>query len=187
MYGSFSNEQWRLLYKQAYNNLAPGGWIEQMEVDTVWRCDDGTLPTNSLLAGWDKMVYPLCEKMGKPIDTYHHFKSRIEKAGFINVHEKLYKVPLGDWVKDPVLKEAGRFCKAQFLEGTEGYFMWLLTHFGDPTPWAPEEVHVFLAKMRQEINNPNYHAYYYRKRVWAQKPYDTKPKAESKVVVENLA
>lgn len=33
MLGSFSDEQWRLVYKQAYNNLAPGGWIEQLEPD----------------------------------------------------------------------------------------------------------------------------------------------------------
>ena len=31
MYGSFTDEQWRLLYKQAYKNLTPGGWIEQLE------------------------------------------------------------------------------------------------------------------------------------------------------------
>lgn len=62
-----------------------------------------------------------------------------------------------------------------------------MTHHGESTPWVPEKVQVFLAKMRQEINNPNYHAYYYRKRVWAQKPYDTKPEAESKVEVEKLA
>lgn len=31
MLGSFTDEQWRLVYKQAYDNLAPGGWIEQLE------------------------------------------------------------------------------------------------------------------------------------------------------------
>lgn len=189
MYGSFTNEQWRLLYKQAYNNLAPGGWIEQMEPDIVWRSDDGTLPADSVLAKWHTMFFPLCEKAGKPIDTFHHLRPRIEAAGFANVHEKLYKVPIGDWVKDPVLKEAGRFCKAQVLEGMEGYamcvastptirqqadfdFRFLLTRFGEPTPWTPEEVQVYLAKARQLINNPKIHMYSFRKRVWAQKPFD---------------
>ena len=31
MAGSFTDEQWRLLYKQIYKNLAPGGYIEQVE------------------------------------------------------------------------------------------------------------------------------------------------------------
>lgn len=31
--GAFSDEEWRLLYGQVYENLAPGGWIEQIEPD----------------------------------------------------------------------------------------------------------------------------------------------------------
>lgn len=31
MLGAFTDEQWGSLYKQAYSNLAPGGWIEQLE------------------------------------------------------------------------------------------------------------------------------------------------------------
>lgn len=204
LYGAFSNEEWRLVYKQAYNNLAPGGWIEQTELEVVWRSDDGTLPADSLLAQFPKICNPAHEKMGKPIDTFHHMRSRIETAGFTNVHEKLYKVPVGDWVKDPILKEAGRFAKSHFLGGLEGYVLcvadtpsilqqadlysrFALTRFGEPRPWAPKEVLVFVATVKQEVNNPDIHAYYLRKRVWAQKPYDTKPKNESKVEVDNLA
>lgn len=31
MVDSFTDEQWCLLYKQAYKNLVPGGWVEQYE------------------------------------------------------------------------------------------------------------------------------------------------------------
>lgn len=62
-----------------------------------------------------------------------------------------------------------------------------MTRFGEPTPWTPEEVQVFLAKCRQEVNDPGLHMYYLKRRVWAQKPFDKEPKAESKVEVENLA
>ena len=31
MFATFTDEQWRLIYKQAYDNLLPGGWIEQAE------------------------------------------------------------------------------------------------------------------------------------------------------------
>lgn len=67
------------------------------------------------------MFYPLCEKTGKRIDTEETFKDRIEAAGFTNMHEKTYKIPIGDWVKNLVLKEAGQYHKAQLLEGFEGY------------------------------------------------------------------
>lgn len=123
MFASFTDEQWRLVYKQAYNNITPGGWIEQLEQGLMHYSDDGSLAPDSILGNWGPLFHKLMAKMGNPGDTIDHFKSRIEAAGFTNVHEKVYKVPFGDWVKDPALKEAGRFSKTQFLEGVEGYTM----------------------------------------------------------------
>lgn len=57
---------------------------------------------------------------GKKLDTVNTTKARIEAAGFTNVQEKWYKVPLGDWAKNPIMKEAGQFCKEEMLERTEG-------------------------------------------------------------------
>lgn len=62
-----------------------------------------------------------------------------------------------------------------------------MTRFGEPEPWTPEEVHVYLAKVRKEIENPDIHAYVFRRRVWAQKPFDNEPEDEQKVEVENVA
>lgn len=31
--GSFTDKQWSGIYKEAYENLIPGGWIEQLEPD----------------------------------------------------------------------------------------------------------------------------------------------------------
>lgn len=124
--------------------------------------------------------------MGKPVDAIDKCKARIEAAGFINVQEKLYKVPLGVWVKNPVLKEAGRFCKMHVMTGIEGFAMFAFTHFGEPVPWTAEEVQVWLAKFRKDVENQGIHAYYLKRRVWAQKPFD-EPKDEQKVEVENLA
>lgn len=121
LFGTFTPEQRRLVYKQAYNILAPGGWIEQMETGIMGCCDDGSTPPDCLLTdNWGKMLYPVFAQMGKEMDTIDHFKSRIEAAGFINVHEKYYKAPLGDWPKNPVMKEAGSFGKTPILEGLEG-------------------------------------------------------------------
>ena len=101
-------------------------------------------------------------------------RSAIEAAGFINVHEKNQKAPLGEWAKNPLMKEAGKFNKLQMLAGMEGYALFLLTHFGAPTPWSAEEVQVYLAKVRNEIHAGKYHTYFPIRRVWAQKPFETK-------------
>lgn len=73
------------------------------------------------------MFVRCCAKSGKNIDTVETFKPRIEAAGFTNVHEKTYKVPIGEWTKSPLLKEAGRLVKAQLLAGLEGYALFFLT------------------------------------------------------------
>lgn len=55
------------------------------------------------------MFVKAAAKMGKNIDTMHHFKKRMEANGFVNVREKTYKPPLDEWTKGPVLREAGEF------------------------------------------------------------------------------
>ena len=130
------------------------------------RSDDGTLPEDSALAGWGPMFIKFCAKSGRDLDTIDRFKARIENAGFINVHVKEYKVPVGDWAKNPHLKEAGRLLKQQLLAGLEGYAMMILTTFGEPQPWTAEEVQVYLAKIRNEANNGGFHFYQQMRRVW---------------------
>ena len=49
-----------------------------------------------------------------------------------------------------------------------------MTKFGEPGPWSAEEVQVFLAKVREEMAAPGLRSYVYKRRVWAQKPLDTK-------------
>lgn len=123
------------------------------------------------------MFTRLCAKTGKNINTVDTFKSRIEAAGFTNVHEKQYKCPVSEWARNPTHREAGRFEKLHLLNGMEGMCMYLLTKFGDPEPWSPEEVKIYTAKARKELENREYHAYVKMRRVWAQKPLEATKRA----------
>lgn len=87
------------------------------------KSDDGSVAPDPLLGKWGDLFTRSCNRMGKNINTVDTFKAAIEAAGFTNVHETLYKAPVGDWVKNPVLKEAGRYQMQQVLEGLEGYVM----------------------------------------------------------------
>ena len=85
--------------------------------------DDGSIKEGSLLSQWGDMFVRAVAKGGRSVNTLNTCRAGIEGAGFVNIHEKLYKVPFGGWVKNPVLKEAGYFHKNQILEGLEGYTM----------------------------------------------------------------
>lgn len=82
------------------------------------------MPPDSYIANWGPTFVKIGAKLGKGLDTCDTMKSQIETAGFEDMHEKLYKVPLGDWAKDTVLREAGKFNKLHLLEAMEGYAMY---------------------------------------------------------------
>lgn len=144
------------------SNLLPGGWIEQIELDVRVMSDDGTLPPDSLLAGWGPTFLGCGQRAGRPLDTQATMKAAIEKAGFVDAHEKLYKCPIGGWPRDPMLKDAGRINKHHWSAGLDGWAMWLLTRHGAPEPWSAEAVQVYVAKVRQEVQNPRLHGYHLR-------------------------
>ncbi|KAJ5755544.1 hypothetical protein N7533_005087 [Penicillium manginii] len=171
MYGAFDPAGWEKVYQQAYDALEPGGWIEQMELDVRVYSDDKSLKPSHELYGWGDMFIGCSERAGdRSLRTHETMRGAIEKAGFIDVHEVKYKIPLGPWAKDKLLKEAGHLQFAHWNAALEGWAMWLLTHHGMPEPWTKEEVQVFLAKIRTELKNPHIHAYEPANRVWARKP-----------------
>ncbi|CAI7564089.1 unnamed protein product [Penicillium pancosmium] len=159
MYGAFPPEGWDQLYKQVYAALEPGGWIEQMEFDVRVRSDDMTLKEEHQLSKWGNIFINCAERAGRSLNIHETMRSSIEKAGFVEVHEKKSRIPLGAWPRDKVLKETGRLQYAHWNAALEGWAMWLLTHFGEPEPWTKEEVQVFLAKVRQELKDPHIHGY----------------------------
>ncbi|KAJ6178219.1 hypothetical protein N7519_008680 [Penicillium mononematosum] len=170
MLGSFTPEGWDQLYKQCYDALTPGGWIEQVELDVRVYSDDGSLKEDSTLATWGDNFIGCSERAGRSLLTQETMRGAMEKAGFVDVQEKLYKIPLGPWPKDKVLKEVGQLQYAHWLAALEGWAMWLLTKFGAPSPWSKEEVQLYLSNVRAELRNPRTHAYELCRRVWARKP-----------------
>ncbi|OQD90538.1 hypothetical protein PENANT_c001G00487 [Penicillium antarcticum] len=170
MSGSFEPPEWDRVYQQCYDNLKPGGWIEQLEISPYVFCDDGSLPDDSILHTWGPTFFDCTVRAGRPICTIDTMDSSMRKFGFVDIHEKEYKWPIGPWPRDQKYKEAGTAHYQHWLSGMEGWCMWLLTKFGAPDPWSKDEVTVYVAKLRAEIKNPHYHIYQRARRVWARKP-----------------
>lgn len=179
--GALPTRQWERLYKRIYHNLAPGGWIEHVDVQMDICCDDDTLPADSLLSKWRTEMGAIAEETGNTIAVTDRMRQGIEDARFTNICERWFKFPIGDWPKHPVYKEAGTMNRMMFRQGLEGWIVWTLTNAG----WSAAEVQVYCAKMKQELDS-NYHIYQWNRRIWAQKPYDDEPMAEQQPVVENV-
>lgn len=65
--------------------------------------------------------------MGKTFRILDLQKQYIIDAGFENVVEQRYKMPVGPWSSDPKLKEIGRWHLLECFQGIEGWSMALLT------------------------------------------------------------
>ncbi|KAJ6003805.1 hypothetical protein N7540_012945 [Penicillium herquei] len=167
---AFSPKETDKLMKQIYDNLAPGGWVEQMEIHPTIYCDDTSVPAGNILFDIGPRFDAAADKSGKPMNIIHTMRASIEKAGFVDVHERNVKWPIGPWPKDKILKDLGAINLSHWLTGMEGYTMFLMTKFGDPEPWTETEVHVYNSQMRKELLNPRHHVYQRSKRVWARKP-----------------
>lgn len=151
-----------------------GYLLTKWQPDIMIKCDDGTLPRDSILRVWGKTMAKCNDNAGRPADTVDTMRARIEKAGFINVQEKEYMCPLGGWHPEPTLRDAGIIGREVFKSGAEGWVLWLLTNYGLPEPWTPEQVRMFVSKALEAVNNDESHIYHRAKRVWAQKPFGSK-------------
>ncbi|KAJ5774771.1 hypothetical protein N7457_009667 [Penicillium paradoxum] len=169
--GAFDEAEWARLYNQCYDNLRPGGWIEHLEASPFIECDDDSLPADSLLRTWGPTLTACGSRAGRPLEIMDTIQDAFHKAGFVDVHQKEYKWPIGPWARDQKFKEAGTVNFHHWMSGMEGWAMWLLCKFGAPQPWTQDEVIVYVAKMRAEMKNPRYHIYERARRVWARKPF----------------
>ncbi|KAJ5215143.1 hypothetical protein N7468_010822 [Penicillium chermesinum] len=153
MYGAFTSEEWDQVYKRAYDALQPGGWIEQMELDVRVFSDDGTLTTDKALHGWGDMFIDCSERAGRSLRTQETMRSTLEKAGFVDAQEKLYKIPPRPLGKGQAVERSRTTPEYPLEHGLGG-----------------EEVQVYLAKVRKELQDPLLHGYELARRVWARKP-----------------
>lgn len=76
------------------------------------------MPKDARIANLVEMFQPLALESGNPLDIEKTMKERIDRAGFVNVQEKVVKTPLGPWPKHPVYKDAGACNRMHFLSGT---------------------------------------------------------------------
>jgi len=59
-------------------------------------------------------------RSGKILDLAGKMGGMLKRAGFVNVEEKVFKVPHGPWPKDRKMKLMGKYNLVHLLEGCGG-------------------------------------------------------------------
>ncbi len=120
-------------------------------------CDDGTCSKDTALWKWQELLVEASVKLGRPLNTPPKYKQWMEEIGLTNVHEVVYRWPSNTWPKDHKYKVLGSWQMVNVLNGLQGFTMALYTRV---LGWSKEEVEVFLADVRKDMQNKAIHGYW---------------------------
>ncbi|EFW15033.1 conserved hypothetical protein [Coccidioides posadasii str. Silveira] len=165
LYGSVGD--WPAFYQRTLSHLKPGGWFDQLEMSVQFQSDEGNLKDHHILSVWSKLFIRMGEMTGKTFRIAELAKGYMEKAGFQNVTEVRFKLPVGTWSSDKHMKELGEWNLLQCDQGIEGWAMALLTRV---LKWSVDEVKLFLAEMKIGLQDSKVRAYFNVVSVHGQKP-----------------
>jgi hypothetical protein len=138
--------------------LAPGGWFEIKDFDSIPLCDDDSLPQDSAIVRWHNLL-GVAASLGKINLRFYpaELKTQAEKVGFVNVKIKAYKLLIGAWPKDKNLKLLGTYQRAILTDGLEAFSLAMFTRF---LGWSKSTVEIFLESVQQDLKNSSYHWYW---------------------------
>ncbi|TKX23310.1 methyltransferase domain-containing protein 31 [Elsinoe australis] len=156
--------------RQAYEHLAPGGYIEFQDYGLPLKCADGTLD-GTHLKRWGELLCQAAANLGRPMgtDVSAHYRKWMEDIGFVDIEERHFMWPSNAWPKDPYMKELGRWNQVNILDGLEGFCLALLIR---GLGWRKEEVDVFVAQVTNDIKDKRIHGYYPMPVAYGRKPFD---------------
>ena len=149
---------WTALHRKVLKHLKPGAWFEQVETGCQGYSDVVELPADHVFNRWAQAFYAGGEKMGRPftICCDDNIKRHMEEAGFADITQTRFKLPVNMWAKEERLKQAGGLAQLALEQDMEGLAMYLLTQVLD---WTPEEVLVLAGNMRKEIRRKSIQPY----------------------------
>lgn len=134
----------------------PGGYVEAKETDVYATCDDNSIPEDCHLRQWESNCIKACSLIGQTLTAPENVKKWMIEAGFVDVKEEQFKLPINPWPKDPELKLAGRYQQVQYSDALQPYALGLLV---EVLGWSREEMELFLVGLRKDLANRALHGY----------------------------
>jgi hypothetical protein len=140
-----------------HRHLKPNGWLEQVEIDWNFRCDDGTLPEDSHARRWAEELLDAMDSFGRPLRMDSNLvKQRLRDAGFVDIKEDVIQLPVNGWSSDPFLRDVGRWFN---LALRQTYQPLALAPLFRNQSRTPAEVQDLALKVKHELWSNQVHAY----------------------------
>ncbi|KAL1907564.1 hypothetical protein Sste5344_006577 [Sporothrix stenoceras] len=112
-------------FVHAYRVTAPGGYLESYEGSPNVRSDDDTLPSGTAMAQWGPLFINGGKLIGRSFSVVDDDiqKKAMAAAGFVDIQDRLIKVPSGPWTADPRVREIGVFSQRAVESDIEGFIL----------------------------------------------------------------
>ncbi|KAK8117278.1 TAM domain methyltransferase [Apiospora kogelbergensis] len=162
----FSNT--RRYMASVYANLNPGGFVEFQEWVTELRSANNSLD-GTALQKWNRgmlqgspphlTVYfseePMLtlqlamKQIGQELDFINGYPPMLEKAGFVNITERRYPVPVTCWAPGKRLQKIGGLMRQKHS----------YTIFGGVLGWSKEDLQILVRDVKSDLQNNNIHCF----------------------------
>lgn len=75
---------------------------------------------------WFHEMRAACEKLNRPATLGSSLKEILERVGFVDVEQLVFRLPLNGWPRDERLKELGWMWGQNFSQGLNGFSIQLM-------------------------------------------------------------
>lgn len=142
-------KNYRKYFEQAFKHCAPDGYFECLEMTTNLKSDHTKISESNAIMRWTTLLKQGIQLMGSNLEVdFDQVAMLMQEAGFIDVKVMPFKVPIGTWPANPVLKEAGSIQLVAMLEGIEGLSLAVFTRC---MGWSLEDTQRLLEETRREF------------------------------------
>lgn len=117
--------------------------MESQEIMSMPSCEDDTMGDDWPFQEWAEYLDQASVKAARPLKVAHKLKGWYEEAGFVDVREKVFKLPMNEWPQDNHLKALGRMWEENVLSGLSGFSM---AHYSRDLSWSKDQIEVSLAR-----------------------------------------
>jgi len=142
MLGSFRD--FKEIIQKSLHYLKPGGYMESQEIVPTPYCDDGTMPSDWAFMDWVRTSDEAAMAADRPLRIGSRLKKWYEAVGFVDVQERIFKLPIGPWPRDINLKHLGQMHQDNWLAGIQGFSMGPFTR---ALNWNKNEIEVGVAQI----------------------------------------
>ena len=163
-----SMRDWPALLSRAYAALKPGGWMEAQDLCFELGCDDGTLKPDNQVQDFFLNMKMALSAINVDLLSVVKNRQRLIDAGFVNVVERVLKIPLGVWPRDQRMKTIGLYNRSTVGDALHGV---AVRPFTNVLKWTVEEIEMYLIGVRRDLMDAKQHAYIPLHIVTGQKPF----------------